>query len=74
MIRYRCHCVTGNVAGAGKTTTISMLTGMTFPTAGDATVYGKSIVADMPGVRCVDQQDHLPCKRTGKRDRSLLLV
>ena len=37
--------------GAGKTTTISMLTGMLPPTAGDAYVYGKSIVADMPGVR-----------------------
>ena len=37
--------------GAGKTTTISMLTGMLPPTAGDACVYGKSIVADMPGVR-----------------------
>ena len=37
--------------GAGKTTTISMLTGMLPPTAGDATVYGNSIVEDMPGVR-----------------------
>eukprot|EP01052_Picozoa_sp_SAG31_P012759 SAG31_NODE_753_length_12340_cov_8.786619_5_plen_1730_part_00 len=39
--------------GAGKTTTISMLTGMTYPTSGDALVFGKSIVRDMPGVRQV---------------------
>ena len=37
--------------GAGKTTTINMLTGLFQPTSGDATVYGRSIVTDMMGVR-----------------------
>jgi ABC-type Na+ transport system ATPase subunit NatA len=37
--------------GAGKTTTINMLTGLYQPTSGDARVFGKSIVAEMPAVR-----------------------
>jgi ATP-binding cassette subfamily A (ABC1) protein 3 len=36
---------------AGKTTTISMLTGMVSPSRGDATVYGTSILDDMKSVR-----------------------
>lgn len=37
--------------GAGKSTTISMLTGLFPPTSGDAVVYGRSIVEDIVGVR-----------------------
>ena len=37
--------------GGGKSTTISMLTGLFPPTAGDALVYGASIVDDMATVR-----------------------
>lgn len=40
-------------AGAGKTTTISMLTGLCTPTSGDADVFGRSIVSDLDGVRRV---------------------
>ena len=39
------------VNGAGKTTTIRMLTGLTAPTAGDAFVYGHSIVSDLDSVK-----------------------
>jgi len=38
-------------SGAGKTTTVSMLTGLYPPTSGDALVYGHSIVNDMPAIR-----------------------
>ena len=34
--------------GAGKTTLISMLTGMFKASGGDAIIYGKSILNDMP--------------------------
>jgi ABC-type Na+ transport system ATPase subunit NatA len=37
--------------GAGKTTTLHMLTGMTGPTSGTATVYGKDILKDMNQIR-----------------------
>jgi len=37
--------------GAGKSTTVSILTGLTPPSSGDATVFGKSIVHDLSGVR-----------------------
>lgn len=41
------------VNGAGKTTLIKMLTCLTAPTAGDATVLGHSIVKDSSAVRAV---------------------
>lgn len=37
--------------GAGKSTTINMLVGMTAPTSGDALIYGHSIRKDMPKIR-----------------------
>lgn len=37
--------------GAGKTTAINMLTGMLHMTAGDATLFGKSIKTDLMEVR-----------------------
>ena len=37
--------------GAGKSTTISMLSGLTPPTAGDAWAYGSSITTDLAGLR-----------------------
>ena len=37
--------------GAGKTTTINMLCGLYDATAGDATVFGRSIRTDMPTIR-----------------------
>jgi ABC-type sulfate/molybdate transport systems ATPase subunit len=43
-------CLLGH-NGAGKSTTISMLTGLTPPSAGDATVFGRSLVHDLAGVR-----------------------
>ncbi|KUF75756.1 ABC transporter A family member 1 [Phytophthora nicotianae] len=43
-------CLLGH-NGAGKTTLISMLTGVTPPTAGDATFHGLSIREDMDEVR-----------------------
>ena len=39
------------VNGAGKTTTIKMLSTLTPPTAGDALVFGKSILTDPVGVK-----------------------
>ena len=43
-------CLLGH-NGAGKSTTISMLTGLTPPTSGDALVFGKSLTKDLAGVR-----------------------
>jgi len=40
-----------SIVGAGKTTTMSMLTGMIPPTAGTASVNGKDIRRDMNAVR-----------------------
>lgn len=37
--------------GAGKTTTINMLTGIYKPTAGDAQIYGKSVMTQMSEIR-----------------------
>eukprot|EP00667_Euglena_gracilis_P004404 EG_transcript_4425 len=37
--------------GAGKSTTIHMMTGLLAPTAGDCLVYGRSIRADMAAIR-----------------------
>ena len=36
---------------AGKTTTLSMLCGMTPPSSGDAKVFGQSILTSMPSIR-----------------------
>lgn len=41
------------VNGAGKTTTIRMLTGLTTPTAGDARVFGHSIITELEEVKKV---------------------
>lgn len=51
---YEGHitCLLGH-NGAGKTTTVSLLTGLFDATSGDATVYGRSIVDDMDGVRAL---------------------
>jgi len=37
--------------GAGKTTLINILTGMFKATSGDAIIYGKSILKDMPSIQ-----------------------
>lgn len=37
--------------GAGKTTAISILTGMLTPTSGDARIFGASILTDMAAIR-----------------------
>lgn len=37
--------------GAGKSTTISMLTGLTRPTSGDAEIWGHSIHKDLSSIR-----------------------
>ena len=56
------HGVAGH-NGAGKTTAISILTGMLPPTSGDALMMGRSILTDMPGIRqdlgCCPQFDIL---------------
>lgn len=39
------------INGAGKTTTIKMLTGLAQPTAGDALVFGHSILGEMDAIR-----------------------
>jgi ABC-type multidrug transport system ATPase subunit len=40
--------------GAGKSTTISMLTGLIQPSSGDATIWGRSILSNMDDIRrCV---------------------
>ena len=43
-------CLLGH-NGAGKSTTIGVLSGLTAPTAGDATVFGHSIAREMHRVR-----------------------
>ena len=43
-------CLLGS-NGAGKTTTISMLTGLVHPTAGDATIDGRSLSAELRAIR-----------------------
>lgn len=43
-------CLLGH-NGAGKTTTISMLIGLVKPTAGDAFVYGHSVLDDSSAVQ-----------------------
>ncbi|EOD16726.1 ATP-binding cassette transporter [Emiliania huxleyi CCMP1516] len=43
-------CLLGS-NGAGKTTTISMLTGLVPPTAGDATIDGRSLSAELRAIR-----------------------
>eukprot|EP01132_Coremiostelium_polycephalum_P003971 gene3971-4967_t len=43
-------CLLGS-NGAGKSTTIGLLTGLTNPSSGDAIIYGKSIVSDIDSVR-----------------------
>lgn len=45
-------CLLGH-NGAGKTTTINMLTGMLPVTAGDATIYGMSVVQQMDQIRSI---------------------
>lgn len=45
-------CLLGH-NGAGKTTTIGMLTGLFPPTAGDATIFGHSIIDEMSQIRKV---------------------
>lgn len=37
--------------GAGKSTLVSVLTGLTPPSAGDATIYGHSLTSELAGVR-----------------------
>ncbi|ORZ10900.1 P-loop containing nucleoside triphosphate hydrolase protein [Catenaria anguillulae PL171] len=37
--------------GAGKSTTMSMLSGLTPPSAGDAVIFGKSVTEDMDEIR-----------------------
>lgn len=60
--KHMALCVTGH-NGAGKTTAISILTGMLPPTSGDALMMGRSILTDMPGIRqdlgCCPQFDIL---------------
>jgi ATP-binding cassette subfamily A (ABC1) protein 2 len=43
-------CLLGH-NGAGKSTTVSMLTGLYPPTSGDATLYGHSIVTSLEEVQ-----------------------
>ena len=44
-------CVGAGHNGAGKTTAISVLTGLVPPTEGDVSVYGRSLAKDLPRIR-----------------------
>lgn len=44
--------------GAGKSTTISMLTGLIQPSSGDATIWGRSILSNMDGIRSISFWRH----------------
>eukprot|EP00520_Triparma_pacifica_P008709 CAMPEP_0118657482 /NCGR_PEP_ID=MMETSP0785-20121206/14045_1 /TAXON_ID=91992 /ORGANISM="Bolidomonas pacifica, Strain CCMP 1866" /LENGTH=2195 /DNA_ID=CAMNT_0006550409 /DNA_START=65 /DNA_END=6648 /DNA_ORIENTATION=+ len=50
MYENQITCLLGH-NGAGKTTTISVLTGLYPPTAGDCSIYGNLITADLLAVR-----------------------
>lgn len=47
--------------GAGKSTTIGMITGLTPPTAGQISVFGKDVSTDLSSIRCV----RAPCVGVG---------
>jgi ABC-type multidrug transport system ATPase subunit len=61
--------------GAGKTTTIGMLTGLLSPTAGDALIFGNSIISGMDEIRQVmgvcPQYDVLWNQLTGREHLEL---
>ena len=42
--------------GAGKTTTLSMLSTLLRPSYGDASIFGRSVISDVRGVRQLGQQ------------------
>ena len=50
MIEGQITCLLGH-NGAGKSTTMSILTGIVSPTSGDSLVYGRRITCDMPIIR-----------------------
>ena len=52
MYEGQITCLLGH-NGAGKTTAISMLTGLTPPSGGDATVYGYSLQQELDSVRSI---------------------
>lgn len=45
------HLINLAADGAGKSTTISMLTGLVKPTGGDALIHGRSIRSEMAEIR-----------------------
>ena len=61
--------------GAGKSTTIGMLTGLTAPSGGEAEIFGNSIRANMPGIRSMmgvcPQHDILWPELTGREHLTL---
>mmetsp|Transcript_131104 Transcript_131104/g.293288 ORF Transcript_131104/g.293288 Transcript_131104/m.293288 type:complete len:1436 (+) Transcript_131104:3-4310(+) len=50
MYEGECFCLLGH-NGAGKSTTIGMMTGITKPTEGDIRVYGKQVSRDLVAIR-----------------------
>jgi ABC-type multidrug transport system ATPase subunit len=59
----RIFCDFFFLAGAGKTTTINILTGLFPPTAGDAFIYGHSVATEQDAIRrilgvCPQVQQH----------------